>query len=480
MSALLLWASFFPEWGGLVWFALVPLFAALLGETRRGRGAIVGGVFGLTFFLLEAMGLLELRIVAGTAGAVLAFGSVGFLGVAWGALLGALAVRGGVPRLVGLWVLLELLRASGPWGIALGTTPLVFAGTFLIRTVAFGGPWLLALAVAATNASAAALFLTQKRRWLAVAAAGPLTLGALALTWDAPDPHGELKVALVQPGITAEERMRVSPAELLHRYEALLATVPEDADLIVLPEDVLPVILRQEPSLFSAFRGEAQRLGVPLLLGSWDLDGGRFYNTAFLLRPLGEVEIIHRKVRLLPFGEYLPLRWLWERLGLKKLVEKFLPREISRGEGLTAFGRYGILICSESQFPRFTQALARDGAEVILVLTNDSWFGASRILWEHFACGALRAAETGRVFLQAAITGITGGFGPDGRPLGTLPKVKKGVLTLKIPLHFRRTPYMDLGDWPIIGLCFLFLLVPAITSPSRRNPRRPVHGGHSR
>ncbi|NOX45030.1 MAG: hypothetical protein GXO72_04790, partial [Caldiserica bacterium] len=142
------------------------------------------------------------------------------------------------------------------------------------------------------------------------------------------------------------------------------------------------------------------------------------------------------------------------------LVGAFLPREISPGEWLSAFGRYGVLICSESQFPGFTRALARGGAEVILVLTNDSWFGASRILREHFACGSLRAAETGRAFLQAAITGVTGGFGPDGLPLGTLAGRGSGTLALRVPLHSHVTPYMRLGDWPVVALCLLFLVLP--------------------
>lgn len=471
-SALLLWASFFPGWGILVWFALAPLFAVLLGEGRRGRAALTGGIFGSLFFLLEFSGLLGLRAVAGTAGAALALGGMGLYGAAWGAALGALAARGGVPRLIGLWVLLECFRASGPWGVAIGTVPLGLVGTPLVRAAAFGGPWLLALAVAATNASVAALIRTRRPAWLGAVVAGPLLLGVLALVWSVPHPNGESVMTLVQPGITVAERLGTSPQTLLGRYRDLLAEVPGDVDLVVLPEDVLPAILRREPHLLSAFREEAARLGTPLILGSWDREEGRYYNTAFHLPPSGAVQVAHRKVRLLPFGEYLPLRPLWERLGLGGLVEEFLPREISPGPGLSAFGRYGILICSESQFPGFTRALVRDGAEVILVLTNDSWFGTSRILWEHFACGALRAAETGRAFLQAAITGITGGFGPDGRPLGALPEGKSGTLTLRVPLHDGATPYVRLGDWPALVSCLLLLIAPLFSPWPRRCARR--------
>ncbi|MGY4706239.1 apolipoprotein N-acyltransferase [Candidatus Bipolaricaulota sp. J31] len=471
-SALLLWASFFPGQGILVWFALAPLFVVLLGEGRRGRAALTGGIFGFLFFLLEFSGLLGLRVAVGPVGAALALGGMGLYGAAWGAAFGALAARGGVPRLIGLWVLLECLRASGPLGVAIGTVPLGLVGTPLVRAAAFGGPWSLALAVVATNASVAALIRTRRPAWLGAVVAGPLLLGVLALVWSAPHPRGELVVALVQPGITVVDRLEVSPYALLRRYRSPLAEVPGDVDLVVLPEDVLPAILRREPTLLSAFREEAARLGTPLILGSWDREGGRFYNTAFRISPAGELEIAHRKVRLLPFGEYLPLRPLWERLGLGQLVQEFLPREISPGPGLSAFGRYGILICSESQFPGFTRALVRDGAEVIIVLTNDSWFGASRILWEHFACGALRAVETGRAFLQAAITGITGGFGPDGRLLGTLSEQKSGTLTVRVPLHDGATPYVRLGDRPALVFCLVLLIAPLFSRWPRRCARR--------
>ena len=460
-SALLLWASFFPGWGALSWVALVSLFTSLLGERGRGRAAAYGMIFGLLFALLEFAGLLELRAAAGTAGAGLALGGMGVYGAAWGALFGALAARGGVPRLVGLWVLLELLRASGPWGVALGTLPLALAAGPFVRAAVFGGPWTLALAVAATNAAMAALLRSRRPGWLGAAAVGPLLLGILSLLWDAPPPRGELAVTLVQPGITVSERLEEAPDALLGRYLELLGGVPGNTDLVVLPEDILPAFLRREPALLSALYTEAERLGAPILLGSWDRDGGRYYNTAFYLRPTGGLDIAHRKVRLLPFGEYLPLRWLWERLGLEELVGRFLPREISPDEGLSAFGRYGVLICSESQFPRFTRALVRDGAEVILVLTNDSWFGTSRILWEHFACGSLRAAETGRAFIQAAVTGVTGGFGPDGRPLGMLPRGKRsGTLSLRVPLLSHVTPYVRFGDWPVVAICLLLLVLP--------------------
>ncbi|HID09229.1 TPA: apolipoprotein N-acyltransferase, partial [Candidatus Micrarchaeota archaeon] len=428
VSALLLWASFSPGFGFLVWFAVVPFFVALNVEPRLGRKLLLGGLFGFLFFLLEFTGVCGLWYVVGFWGVAAAFLALGILGAFWGAVFAAFS-SGDPFRLAGLWALVEFARSSGPWGISIGTSPLALVGMPFLGAAAYLGPWFLSLAIALTNASLARLFIKRSMRWLTVALLGPAVLVALS-RGIGPDFEDEMDVFLVQPGITVPQRWGLSIEGYLRRYKGLLAEAPQGVDLVVFPEDSLPGFLLEDQRLLDFLRREAARLNSSILIGSWERWGESVRNAAFLVKPSGEITVVHRKTRLLPFGEYIPLRWLLGRIGLAEVLSRYLPRDISPGKGYSPHGDLGVLICSETMFPDLSRELISRGARVLVALTNDSWFGTSRILWEHFACGSLRAAETGRAFLQAAITGITGGFGPDGRPLGIPLRGKEsGTLT---------------------------------------------------
>jgi len=459
-SSVLLWASFFRGGGWLVWTALVPLFWALATEERRGRGALLGAAFGTLFSALEFRGLLELKVALGLPIALLALSGIVAWGAIWGGVLGALGTRGTALGLAGLWAGMEVLRAVGPLGVAVGTVPVAFVGLPFLRAAAIVGPWGLSLAASLTNAFLATALTGRRKRIAFLAPLPPLFLAALLSFAGTPAAEGELRVALVQPGLGLPERLGIPTEELLKRYGELLALIPIGVDLVVLPEDAVPGVLSTVPELRDLFRAQAARLGAAILVGGWSVQDGDYYNTAFLFRPTGEWGPVHRKVRLLPFGEYVPLRPLWERLGLRGVFERFLPREVTAGKEFVPAGTCGIMICSETMFPGISRELVHKGARVLFALTNDSWFGQSRLLWEHFACGALRAVETGRAFLQAAITGVTGAFGPDGLPLGVLAGKGSGTLVLRAPLHSHVTPYVWLGDWPVVALCLLFLVLP--------------------
>ncbi len=470
VSAFLLWASFFPGFGFLVWFALIPFFVVLGLEPRFGRRILLGGIFGSLFFLLEFTGVFGLRYVVGPWGAAGAFLALGILGAFWGAVFAA-SPSGSPFRLAGLWALVEFARSSGPWGVSLGIVPLALVGTPFLGAAAYLGPWFLSLVVALTNASLAYLFVKRSVRWLTAALLGPTVLVSLSLGVGTDSEDG-MELFLVQPGITVSQRWGLSIEGYLRRYKGLLAEAPRGADLVVFPEGSLPGFLLEDQRFLDFLKEEAARLGSPILIGSWERQGKNVYNTAFLVKPAGEVEVIHRKTRLLPFGEYIPLRWLWEKLGLAEVLSRYLPRDISPGGGCFPHGDLGVLICSETMFSDLSRELVSRGARLLIALTNDSWFGGSRILWEHFACGALRAAENGRAFLQAAVTGITGGFDQRGKILGTLPQMKSGTLHLQVPLSSSTTPYSRLGDWVAIGLSTSFVIVPRFVTRRYRFGRR--------
>ena len=195
-------------------------------------------------------------------------------------------------------------------------------------------------------------------------------------------------MTLVQPGFSQEEKLdRENLPQLLLRYRELLSGIQGPVDLVVVPENALPAFLLEESQYLAPFRETARRLSCDLLVGTGVRREEGVFNSVLLIRPSGEVAGAYDKVRLVPFGEYLPARGLWRALGLGPLLARLLPYDLVPGAGPQPLGPYGIMICFESQFPSLARGLAAKGAPVLIVPTNDAWFGRSRFLREHFAMG---------------------------------------------------------------------------------------------
>ncbi len=369
----------------------------------------------------------------------------------------------------GLWTLLEAARGSGPLGFTFGSLPAALAASPFVAASGLAGPWLLSLGVAFTAALLAKSL--RKPRLFPLALLGPLLLWALGQALPEQKPTGSARLALVQPDINQADRLdRQKLPEILSRYERLLAGVPNDVDLIVIPENATPAFLRIEREYLEPFSRAAEEKGVPLLVGTADIEGGKVRNTMLLLTPGGRESVVYAKIHLVPFGEYVPGRSLWKRLGLAPVIDQFLPLDQTPGERLEPVGIYGVVICFESAFPGPSRVLVKKGAEVLLVPTNDAWFGRTRILWEHYAMGSLRAAETGRAVVQVGQTGITGGWGRKGQELVRFP-LGEGVFVLEVPRFSGRTPYVLLGDFLVLFVAGGLALLGLKRGPRPRAPQ---------
>jgi apolipoprotein N-acyltransferase len=113
----------------------------------------------------------------------------------------------------------------------------------------------------------------------------------------------------------------------------------------VIPENATPAFLRIEREYLEPFTRAAQEKGVPLMIGTADIEGGKVRNTMLLLTPDGRESVVYAKMHLVPFGEYVPGRKIWERLGLAAVIDQFLPYDQSPGERLEPVGIYGVVIC---------------------------------------------------------------------------------------------------------------------------------------
>jgi len=450
-SAALLWGAFYPGLSVLVWPALGGLFWSLSGR-GGSSGAKLGMVAGLTYFALTFSSILQLWNFVGALALPLWI-LLAVYAALYMAVFGAAVGRWRSPLVwAGAWMLLEVARVAGPLGTAFGTLPGALAVPPWVGAAAVGGPWLLSFAASWTAGCAVAGW-RGRRAWLLLALLGPgILFSASGLA-----PHTEqvdtLRVAIVQTGVTQEDRLDAGQVpQLMDHYRSLLGEIEQPVDLVVFPETVLPVPLPDRPELMEAFQQAAQRLDADLLVGTGDRRDDGVYNSTLLVSPEGEVVGSYDKMHLVPFGEYLPARGLWEAVGLGPLLRDLLPHDLAPGGSDEPIGAYGVRICFESQFPKLARRSVAHEAELLVVPTNDAWFGRDRLLWDHFAFGALRAAEQGRAFIHATTTGWSGAFDPRGRLAGDLPLLEPDVLYVQLPLHRGRTPYAVVGDWPVLAL----------------------------
>ncbi len=455
-SAVLMWAAFYPGFYWLAWPGLAGALWAIAGQGVK-RGILTGALVGLVFFLLAFSFLLELWRFVGPLAAPL-WVLLALYASLYVTVLGGVGGRwASPPVLAGSWVLLEAARGAGPFGATFGSLPGAMATSPFVRAAGLGGPWILSLAVAWTAACLAVG--VRRRRWLPMALLGPVVV--LVGLWipEATQDAGTLQTAVVQTGVPQEERLDpASVPQLMERYEALLERLEGPLDAVVFPESILPIPLRTQSAYLAPFQEAAQRLDADLLVGSGEWRDGKMYNSTLLLNGEGDIVGVYDKQHLVPFGEYLPARGLWETLGLGALLAQLLPSDVAHGALGDPVGRYGVSICFESQFAYGARHLVAEEAQLLVVPSNDAWFGEARLLWEHFAFGALRAAEQGRAFVHATSTGVTGAFGPNGQLLATLPLGVEDILYVELPLRRGQTPYGVVGDGPVLGIAALLLL----------------------
>ncbi len=399
-----------------------------------------------------------------------------------------------------LWVTVELARnhvlTGFPWA-RLGTS--VHAVPGLLQLASVTGVYGLSFLLLATAAGMAWVG-HHPRRGSAWGLLGVAVLGLAATqVWgqgrigrleSAMASGGQsLRVACVQGNVPQDRKWSPEEAQSVvdRQVELTELAVARGARLVVWPESSLPVPLRSNGALLRRLTEVTEAVDVSLIIGSldWRLqEAGHVYNSAFLVHSNGPPILAYDKVHLVPFGEYIPMRRLL--FFASKLVEQV--GQLTPGSGeqhLTTAGlpegipRLGILICYEILFPRQTRDAVGAGAEVLLNLTNDAWFGATSAPYQHFSEAVLRAVESGRWVVRAANTGISGVIAPTGR---VVSRTELGVATLaeaEIVIANRDTFYAGVGDvfagaCVIISLSAVLLAWSGLASTFRFLPRRAV------
>jgi apolipoprotein N-acyltransferase len=274
------------------------------------------------------------------------------------------------------------------------------------------------------------------------------TLGVAALR--PPPGAGALPVAIVQGNIDQAVKWdKAARAATLDIYAGLTRQVAPGSRLVVWPEAAVPAYLSYEPGVIEWLTRLAGEVGTPLLVGAPDArqEGAATHvlNSAFLVRAEG-LQTRYDKIHLVPFGEYVPLR------GLLFFVEAIAAEigDFTPGRDRVVFplagAPFGTVICYEVIFPDLFRGFVRDGARLMVNITNDAWFGESSGPLQHLAMVPLRAVENGVAVVRAANTGVSALVGPDGRIGPVLALAHRGALRVEAPLAGGPTFYTRVGD----------------------------------
>jgi apolipoprotein N-acyltransferase len=472
--------------GPLAWIALVPLFCAW--RSRRPR-ACAGYAFvaGAVYYTMLCSWIWYFGAIA-IVPFVLA--CAGYWALA-GAVIGWLRLRGASNPFViaAVWVLADAAVARFPvGGFSWGEVGYAFHDSEPMRAVASVGGLTLVTFVAVAFNSLVADLLVQRRgfrpivySYLGIALVATLVAGA---TLTRADPHftKPLRVALVQGNDLNRDLTGAEEAEryLPNSHFDLASRITDPVDLIVFPESSMDADPRTDPFIHDRLAEIARQHHAWVLANATvdaDPSGTRASNLDVLFGPDGNVVGTYAKRHLVPFGEYVPFRSSLTWISALKKV----PRDFKRGPGPVQFDIAGTpvapVICFESAFGYQIRPLVRDGAQAIVVSTNNRSYRRSANSAQHLAFAQMRAAETGRPVVQAAISGISAVVDADGRVHGRTELFQRTVLETTLVATTGQTPYVRYGEWAI-GLAFVIVLVAVVVAfvLRRRDPSVDLTG----
>jgi apolipoprotein N-acyltransferase len=474
-SSLLLGLSLpYPEQSYLALVALIPFYLAIWHQGWR-RGALLGFVQGVSF---QGYLLFWSTFFGIPAWAFLAIYKA-MVPMAAGAWLGWVRPRSTGQRVAIFcltWISLEYLQTFTPFGMTWGMLAQAMARhPIWLQITAYLGPWALSGLLVLVSATLAETLRQRRLLPRLTILTGSVLAFVLLLGWWRlglpPGPEPALKVAAAQVSMGRDVKWNPNFAEVaISSLENLTRSASyQGARLVVWPETAIPYRnFRKSPGLTFRIGMLARQTRTFLLVGSIEMVGdaaNHTLNTVSLVSPEGDFLDRYEKQRLVPGGEYLPFESVLRRFSIFDRVMNYVPGSRSgvfdcpiTPRGLMPTLHLGNLICFESMVPYLARQRVKDGADVLVVGTNDGWFGDSAAIEHHFDIGIMRAVEAGRPLIQAGNTGVSGMIDAYGRVIQrTRPNVRTVVVGEIRPAH-NVTWYVWLGDLlPQLSLLLLVL-----------------------
>jgi apolipoprotein N-acyltransferase len=463
--------------GFLAFFVLVPfvMFSGL--GNGRGKPLLNSYLFGAAYFLgslywiarlqPEQMTVPWLRVPA----AVVLSLYLALYMLLTGFLTRRLVVLG-LPLELALalaWGGIEYLRSLGPLGFpwaSLGYSQTPYP--ILIQQAAVIGTYGLSVWLVLLNGLLARFFLSRRPLVLALAAAIfaiPAVGGWLVLSGA---PGGDtLKVALVQPNISGAVKWDAAYRDSTIKILGAMTRDVRGADMIVWPETAVPLYVKHSSSYLDTIAGLAASTGSYILTGFPDYQRGpegiRYFNSAMLVSPAGELAQEYRKIHLVPFGEMIPFE---DRISILRNIN-FGEGDFSPGTAYEVFQvgprKFGVAICFESIYPALVRKFVDKGAGFIVNITNDEWFGSSAGPYQHAQMAVMRSVECRVGLARCANTGLSMLVDPFGRVTRRTELFKRDTLVGEVVCGSGVTPYRKVGHIIDLMLIIVPLVLAAIT-----------------
>jgi apolipoprotein N-acyltransferase len=475
--------------------------AAKWGQTPFGLGLLTGAVYfgGTLYWLVQTMttfGGLATPVAAFAAAILIAYLSLFPAAFAW--------IHARLFRSLGtsalllaplVWVATEMGRTylwdGFPWEL-LGYSQVTVLPIAQLASVV--GVYGLSAFVAIVSAAAAYAALERTvRRWLVGAVTATLLIGCAI--WGAARVRAQtltkegspIRVAVLQGNVPQEQKDEAYRGDRLlidaisQRYiDMTREAISRGARFILWPESSIPYYYQQDLVRGDAVRRLTREAHVTILLGSDQIEPvrpvatgkppeARYYNAAFLVRPDGSTGAIYRKIHLVPFGEYVPLKRLLFFVG--PLVEAV--SDFSAGTDPVLLPVDGHMastaICYEVIYSSLMRSFVVRGSELLTTITNDAWYGWSSAAYQHWEQASMRAIEQGRYLARAANTGISGFVDPYGRVMQKSNMFESAVMVADLRFIAARTIYGRIGD--LVGWLSVALTAAALLATRRRSTR---------
>jgi apolipoprotein N-acyltransferase len=460
----------FPNynWALLAWIASTLLILACWG-VRPAVAPLYGFLFGLVFYPVCLPWIEEVMHRYGNVDTIDAAGILGLMAIVGGLLCSlfswGVALASRKSRLLAcalappLWVAVEYLRASMPiigfpWNLA----GYAASGNIaLVQLTTITGIWGLSLLVSGYGALLAyAILAGTQRAWKTlIVATAVLLFVALGGRDFVPRARPQYVAHLVQTNFAQSydyppDWMLTHQADLGQLEQISVSASRRQPGLIVWPEVPAPFTFHDAAFLARAMH-IAQTANADFLVGivDWKVDSGKWIatNSAVLLDPSGRRVFTYDKIHLVPFGEYVPLRrWLTFAGKLTADIGDFTPGRAYR-VGQLPGGSFGTFICYEGIFPNLVRQFTKRGAELLINMSNDGWFGRSSAPAQHLMMERVRAVENRRWLLRDTNNGFTVDVDPYGRIVAAMPTDVRGQLDAPYAFRSDLTPYARFGDW---------------------------------
>ncbi len=523
-----------PAWHTVfAWIGLVPLLCALLskpvteGAHPVRNGFLLGYLCGFLWYCGNCYWIYATMHIYGdlppVVSALLLVGFSAVLGLYFGLFgLGLALLRratGSVRNTLALapflWTGLDLAAAritSVPWD-QLGYSQV--DNTLVTQLAPFTGVYGITFVLVAVNALiAGGLLLTRcrtnpvnDRRTWGIAGIVIMVAGGIGVTLTPPKPAPSATAVLIQPNLNVgAENNWAGPAwdrniayfdQLAHRtcgeyipgipkitgqnIAPLCPQPPDRPDLVVWPESPAPFV-QGDPRFQQAMRSIALDVNAPLIIGGVGTDYSpeqqewNDYNSAMVIGADGQFIGRYDKIHLVPFGEYVPFQ------NLLSFAHKLTGRvgQFSRGtmrqvfllpSGNDGAHRYGIFICYESVFADEVRQFARHGAEVLVNISDDGWYGDTSAPWQHLNIVRMRAIENRRWILRATNNGVTAAIDPEGRVRQSIPRHQVDALPAQYGFRSDITFYTAHGD-VFAWICAILSIVVVGWSIAKSEPRK--------